>query len=78
LLATLDDGLKDPKHFDPDTKTTFWVGVQASSWECDFTAKHYLMLNFICTQVLVLIYIHFVVPNIPVRKKLNVKLKKLN
>ena len=29
LLATLDDGLKDPKHFDPDTKTTFWVGVQA-------------------------------------------------
>ena len=25
LLATLDDGLKDPKHFDPGTKTTFWV-----------------------------------------------------
>ena len=25
LLATLDDGLKDPKHCDPGTKTTFWV-----------------------------------------------------
>jgi hypothetical protein len=34
LLATLDDGLKDPKHFDPGTKHTFWVGVQASAWEC--------------------------------------------
>ena len=27
FLATLDDGLKDPKHFDPGTKNTFWVGA---------------------------------------------------
>lgn len=81
LLATLDDGLKDPKHFDPGTKTTFWVCVQGSACECAlFMAKHYL--NFIRMQVLALIVVVFgfifTLPfQIFVREKSNVNLKKL-
>ncbi len=39
LLATLDDGLKDPKHFGPDTKTTFWVGTHVQE---DKLFEHYV------------------------------------
>ena len=77
LLATLDDGLKDPKHFDPGTKTTFWVVIVHVIGNFNIT-----ILNFILIQVLALIVVIvgfvFTLPfQIFVREKSNVKLKKL-
>jgi hypothetical protein len=63
LLATLDDGLKDPKHFDPDTKTTFWVGnVSITSF---YHRSYFHSYTGSCTDSgYIWIYIHFAVPNI--------------
>ena len=77
FLATLDDGLKDPKHFDPGTKTTFWVWYLHTS----FVIKPQLLI-IIHMQVLALIVVVvgfvFTLPfQIFVREKQNVNLKKL-
>ena len=79
LLATLDDGLKDPKHFDPGTKTTFWVGIVHVICNFNFiTVLNFILALQVLALIVVIVGFVFTLPfQIFVREKSNVKLKKL-
>ena len=77
LLATLDNGLKDPKHFDPGTKHTFWVGVVHVICNFNITVLYFVLIQVLALIVVIVGFVFTLPFQIFVREKSNVKLKKL-
>ena len=66
LLATLDNGLVDAKHFGPHTKTAFWVCVHVSVYGSIFYCHAQLGLGLTgssSNRDSVWIYSQFAIPN---------------